>query len=403
MNDRLVATLAAACVLTLIAPGCSVKAPPQSMDESVHSRDDIGVNTQQVRVRMRALVEPLSAAIVESADRIGAGTDDPAVRRAALEWKIEAVPALREALFRSNPFTAVMDSWVLTWQMTDYFETGAGAERLGDAAPAAVATCRSLENEIRTVAASMTVSGDVSRAAEFARSWAREHPIRHSIAGRESTLSRADELEIADSLSAGALAGNVVVTLDDLARRMDVYSAQLLEQSRWQAELFAMGLASDYRLEEAVPLAEAALTSAGETLDAVQDLLPAVEGTLAVAQSSPELIGREREAVLAAAADEITRVLHFIREERVAALEQVTREREAVLADVQRTISTERTAATADVERIGTDLVDHVVVRVAQLVAASLLAIFVGVVALLFLARRLFVVPQRQSPAPGRP
>lgn len=382
--------LAVVGILTAAAAGCHVKAPPQSMDESIHSRDDLAVNTQQVRLRVRALVEPLSGAIVESADRIGAGTDDPAVRRAALLWKIEAVPALREALFRPNPFAAIMDSWVLAWQMSDHFETGRGAGALGDAAPAAVTTCRWLENEIRRVAASMTVSGNVSKAAEFARSWAGEHPIRHSIASRESTLSRVGEREIAETLSTTELAGSVAVSLDDLTRRMDVYSAQLLEQSRWQAELFAMELAADYQLEKAMPLAETAVQSATETLDAVRELLPSVADTLGVAQSAPALVSQERQAAIGAAAAEISRVIRVVQEERLATLEYLSREREAVLAEVRQTIADERNAATGDVERIGVDIVDRIMLRVAQLVGGILVAVFVGAVALLFITRRVF-------------
>lgn len=108
----------------------------------------------------------------------------------------------------------------------------------------------------------MTHSGDVSVAREFVRKFAMEHLIQHSIAARESTMSRVTERELRESLSATEAAGSIVVTLDDLARRMDIYSIHLLDQSRWQAELFAMDLAADYELEKALPLAEAALASA---------------------------------------------------------------------------------------------------------------------------------------------
>jgi hypothetical protein len=68
-----------------------------------------------------------------AADEIAAGTSDISVKRAAIRWKIEGVPALRNALFQPNPFTAVLDTWVLTYQMANYFESGPGRDEFGPA------------------------------------------------------------------------------------------------------------------------------------------------------------------------------------------------------------------------------------------------------------------------------
>ena len=97
--------------LSLVCWGCKVAPPVSSVEDRVHPQEDISATTQQARLRIRALVLPLSGAIIESADRISAATNDHAIRRAALVWKLEAVPALREALFRPNPFTAIGDAW----------------------------------------------------------------------------------------------------------------------------------------------------------------------------------------------------------------------------------------------------------------------------------------------------
>jgi hypothetical protein len=60
---------------------------------------------------MPALVDPMCGDIEQAADVIIAGTTNRAVQQAALRWKIEGVPALK-ALFQSDPFRAVMDTWV---------------------------------------------------------------------------------------------------------------------------------------------------------------------------------------------------------------------------------------------------------------------------------------------------
>ena len=258
------------------------------------------MNTQQIRVRMRALVEPLSAVIVTNADRIRETAPNRDVQREALLFKIQAVPALREALFRPDPFNAILDSWVLTQQMSDYFETGRGRNALGDAAPKAIAVCRFLESRIEKVAASMTLSGDVADIGDFARKWAADHPIRDSIAGRESTVSLVTETQLQETFSTTQVAGSLVVTTDDLIRRLDVYSDQLLHEARWQAELFAMDLGRIYKMEETLLLAEQAVESAAVATANANRLLPQLEAALAEYRSVRAQIEARRQTVLLA-------------------------------------------------------------------------------------------------------
>ena len=87
--------------------------PERKLEPVVHAQQDVAVTSNQLRLRMRSLVGPMSAQIEQAADQIIAGTADKTVKRAALLWKIEAVPALRKALFEPDPYSAVMDTWVL--------------------------------------------------------------------------------------------------------------------------------------------------------------------------------------------------------------------------------------------------------------------------------------------------
>jgi len=144
--------------------GCRTALPERPIEAQVHTPHDLAVTQNQVRLRMRALVGPMGGEIEQAADAIIAGTTKRTVRQAALRWKIEGVQALRKALFESDPFTAVSDTWVLLYQMADYFETGPGREALGPASAQAADTCRRLEGEFTQIAASMTVSGDISKA-----------------------------------------------------------------------------------------------------------------------------------------------------------------------------------------------------------------------------------------------
>jgi len=389
------AALLAAVVFVVTTSGCRIVAPKPKGDVKVHSESDFSVNAEQMRLRMRALVQPLSGVIVASADKIIAGTTNNAIRRQALLWKIEAVPALREALFQPNPKTAIFDAWVMAIQMTDYFEKGAGKDGLGEAHGIAVTTCQHLETELARIAASLTISGDVSEVGAFAMQWAGGHPIRGSIASRESTLNRATEKDVATAFSTTEVVGEVAVTLDDLNRRIEIYSAQLLDQARWQAELFAMDIKQDFQVEKALPLAESAAKSAGRAVEAIDRLVPAVERFLAVLEKTPSLIDTEREAATKAMQAELTRTISFVQEERIA-----------VVQDLRDTVVQEHKALTLELDRASLNMVDRAFLRAAQLCAALLPIAFVGIIALLFIVRRLFrgrVPPADASPVLSPP
>lgn len=366
--------------------GCAVKAPTHKFDSRHQAAEDIKANANQARLKMRSLVDPMCGQIERSADQIADSTSDPAVRRMAVQWKIEAVPALREALFEPNPFIALADSWVLFDQMADFFETGAGRAALGDWATSAVETCRRLEEEMAQVAASMTHSGDVSRARAFARTWAAEHPIRYAIQDRESTLGLELERDLPDSWSTGEAVAQITTSVDDLNRKIDVYSDHMFRQARWELEL----LGSDLRLAETMPLAERAVQSAEKAAAALDHLEPQIQQSLVLAQTAPVFIASERKAAIDALGAELTRTIAFVHQERMIAFRQISQERIAGLGEMRKTLSEERQAFDEDMVRTARELVDHAAWRIAQLVAATLLFLLVTGTAALLLVRKLF-------------
>jgi hypothetical protein len=360
------------------------------MATSVHSQQDVSATYNQIRLRLRSMVGPACSEIEQAADQIIAGSTSPSVQRAALLWKIEGVPALRAALFQPDPQTALFDSWVLSYQMADYFETGPGKAALGDSSPIAVAACRRLEEDMNRVAASMSISGDVSAARAFARKWAGDHPIRHSISDRQSTLSRVLERDSSTSMSTGEAVVEITTTVDDLNRRVEIYSDQLFRQARWEIELFKKELMSEPAVAQALPLAERAVKSAERAVAMIDRLAPGLERAVGVAEHAPALIASERAAAIRAVQEELTRTITFVQAERLAALEYVTRERLAALKELHETIVVERKALTQDVEQISLRVIDHAFWRAAQLLAAVLVVMGVGLAVAIAVLKRNF-------------
>src|SRR5688572_5067043 len=258
-------TFAVGIVAVSFATSCAVKAQNRQLHSAVQ-RTDISVNPNQIRLRMRSLVDPLAGEIEQSADSIIKNASTTSVKRAAIRWKIEGVPELRGALFQPDPFTAVLDTWIFTYQMADYFDTGPGRASLGDAAPIAVDASRRMEEEVHRVTSTFTTSGDVSVVRAFARKWAAEHPIKYSIQDRETALSRITDVDVGVSWSVGEAVAEITTTADDIHREIQIYSDHLFRQARWETELLKL----DLHGEEVLPLAERAVKSgerAAMTLD----------------------------------------------------------------------------------------------------------------------------------------
>jgi hypothetical protein len=365
--------------LLVTGAGCRLARPKHDSIAQTRGQTQVAANQNQVRLRMRALVQPMCGELEQAADAIIAGTTNRAVQQAALRWKIEGVPALREALFQPDPFTAVLDTWVLCNQMADYFESGQGKELLGEASAQAVATCRHMEEDLSQIADAGSASGNASKVRSFAGKWAAEHPIQHSISGRESALSRALERDIADSFSVGEAVTEITTTVDDLNRKLGIYSDQLFRQARWEAELFKIELLKEWPADQAMPLAERAVKSAEEAVATVERLAPGVERAAGVIQDARKLADFEREAAVQDVQAELRRSIEIIQAERLAALKQL-----------HESLAEERKALTRDVEQISFKAVDHAMTRLQRLAAAVLAVVIVTAFLGLFLVRLIF-------------
>ena len=186
-NHIVLAVLAILAVA--VACGCAAKARTRQLNDASVQKD-LAVDANQVRLRMRSLVDPLAGEIERTADQIAAGTSAPSVKRAAIRWKIEGVPALRAALFQPDPFTAVFDTWVMTYQMADYFESGDGRVTLGASAPwrsKPAANWKRISRKSWRPSPSPEMS---PKFAPFAKQWAAENPIHYAIQDGNNTQPR---------------------------------------------------------------------------------------------------------------------------------------------------------------------------------------------------------------------
>lgn len=305
-------------ILIFLVSGCStVEKRSQLLDASVpkKERKDFLMRPAEASIRVQALAPIYSGVIERTADEIIAQSTDPEVRRNAYMWKMNAIPASYAALFHTDPFVALLDIWAFNRQMDHYFREGQGLETFGEWSPTALAAVEQLQGEVEKIIGAVRASGDLPDARKGVELWAREHPIEDPIFTRYSAI--VDFADVAARVGVSTLGsmGKLTYDLDDLSAQLTVYAQHLPKQARWQAEFAVADIMPpdriDYLLEQ--------LTDANRSLE---------RGVL-VAEQMPDLIHSEMDVALAR-----------IRQERIEAIQSVDKQRIDTLKWVDEEIAT---------------------------------------------------------------
>ncbi len=373
------ATVALGLILGCTSAGAAKQEKQQR--SFLENPDGIQITSAELRIRVRALALPFSGIIEEAADSIIAETNDPAVRRLALQWKIHGIPSMQSALFQPQPLASLLDAWALVIQTRNSVETGLNRDVIPDnLISIALQALNQMELEIMAIARLLGPAEAVDELQQDVETWAANHPIDESQATRTPTTGEMARLTADNRVGIRRTVAAANETMGDLAVRMDVYTAFLPKQARWQAEyLMAQVVAGDdvgSVLREFVELSDA-IEQMTETVNLAPGLVQAERKAVL------EALQAERIAALDAISQQLTSALEYISQERIAIFETYLREeRELIFGAIERerTIALEalREERVAALDQVGVmteevvaqslkGIVDHFFVRLAQL------------------------------------
>ena len=319
---RYFAASLAVIVVVSFYPLTDLSAKSKSRTPVTSSVKGLEMSPEELRVRVRALIRPTLGIIEEGADRIIANTSDPAVRRGGLTLKIEMTTTMLAAMLRSDPVLALADAWGCVLQAQDGLARPDLQAKYGQSAARASEALALVDKQFRDFVASVQAGPFAEKFASAVRRWADGHPIEGALYRRPSIDSAVAEL-LASSGANGVFAalGNLDETMADVMTRMDLYTMYLPRLARWEAELAADDLTRGVDVR---------------TLSAdLEQFTMAIDRIATVAETAPDVMARERGAVLDAVRGERLRLLDAVREERLALLEAVKKERIATLHEVE--------------------------------------------------------------------
>ena len=346
------------------------------------SVENVDMTSTELRLHAYGYAERFSADVEHAADEILAGTEDANVRRNALLWKMNALPAMQVAVFQSDPLMGFLDAWTLTVQMRDFFTTGAGRDAFGPLQSIAVEASEALERRVGEVIASVTVSGEAPEGWGIVRAWADSHPISSMEFLRETTADQFADVLGQNQAGGLAVLGSLAMQATDMSERLKVYAATLPRQIRWQSELILLDLLHEADIEEFLGNVESIDRSALRLAD--------------FGDTVPALVGDQAAFAIDALSAELLASLREVDRQRIETIEALTRERIAVMEQLDNELIAmmEQVAALADSTIRRTpgalnDVVDHAFARALVLLAL----IFVGGLVFAFLLRLMWRRP----------
>ncbi|MFA0609430.1 chemotaxis protein [Vibrio sp. 10N.222.49.B4] len=337
-------------VLSIVLSGCSLLEVKLDSQTTPLTQQEL-----QARIMTREYAKMFFTRVEDSADLIAQSypADDTLHQSYVLLWKIHAEQGLQQAAYQTSPMSALIDSWVFTAQMNQFYSQGDGADLF--VTDNAVETARSLDQEAEKLAKGVLSSSDFKKSKAFVAEFAASNPFkdltfRSTPAYREwlSYLGK-DESQIVQSL------GTMPEAMGDASDRLSLMADQTPKLMTWKAELVAMN--SSLTGEDL----SMTLKSLRQTSASMQDF---IENNPEYMQTLASIMSTEMQPLLNDLSDKTDQKLAMLTEERVALEKMVTREREALVAmiakeriEIAGIVTSERELFTQDLDRVSQEVV----------------------------------------------
>jgi hypothetical protein len=321
--------LTALGVLVAGLPGCSlisIKSP----EKPLSARD------LNARVLTHEYSTHFITSVAQTADQISVTSDDNDVRLNALRWKIAAVGASEHAASQMAPMLSLLDTWALAVQMRDFLATGAGQSLFGAQQPAAVSLAVTLAREAEAMARKLSTPEEFSAQQRFITEYAGAHPLTGLDFARASVVDlwaqqSGTQVKLIDTL------GTVPEAMAETGDLVRLYGDTVPSQVLWKAQLAAQ--------ESGVSSAElqTALHELNERIAQLSQMANAAPGRFSD-------IARDTRERFDASWMEL---VHAVNNSGEMLSNSASTERQELV----KAVDAERTAATADAQRLARELI----------------------------------------------
>lgn len=322
-----------ALLLLTMTMGACISTKPPSRTGLITAAPHVVESSRQIVMRLDEFTAWFLGAVEFRADQIRDRSGDPDIDLAGLVWKMNVTSAMLRATSHNDPLLSLLDAWVLSYQMQDFFTTGLGADDFGELTPIAVQLSDTVLQEIEGIANRIATAQGVTTGRQMVVAFASANPVVNELFLRRSVASEIIATMPQSTRDAFAAVGAVTETLESLTARLAIYMDYMPRQARWQAEL----LLEQPRYSALIDEASDSMLALRSTIESIGDVVAespaldegftdAVDGVVdALEQAVDELetlVDRQRRLIESVIADKQDQITGFVQSERIAVMNE---------------------------------------------------------------------------------
>ncbi len=292
--------------------------------ETVMMKDLEGVKmtAAELGIRMSEFGKYFISKTEEASEEIRIQSEDITVKKNALKWRLNVIPAAIQSLSILDPVAAGIDIWALCAQQKHFFTDGNGKNLFGKYQYIAVDASTELMDEMEALANDFRDQKYRSNTSHEILEWTKENPIKDLNFHRRSTLDVLAKTIGSEQYSLGSTVGSIAIGVHDIRKQITLYTDLLPKQIKWQAEYELYNLLGDSLIEKSI--------------SKIDRIILSTERISKVIEESPELIKEIQLSTLVEIDKQRLETLSLISLERIAILEAVTTERIAIMDEINR-------------------------------------------------------------------
>ncbi|EGR1581527.1 chemotaxis protein [Vibrio parahaemolyticus] len=365
MSIRRISSLMVLWLVTTLS-GCSlleVKIDSQTVPLTKQELN-MRILTREYALQFFAQVEQAADVLQEQYD-----PNDKVNQSYVLLWKINAEEGSQAAAYQVSPMAALIDTWVFTHQMNQFYATGAGRDIF--ATDEAKQVSAHLANEVDQLAQSLLKKEVYDKTKLFVADFVRQYPFADLSMIRTPAYRAWLEANQISEEDAVTTLGTMPEALGDVSDRLSLVSEQTPKIMTWKAQLLALNSSAS------IEKVNAALNSLQVTADSMRDFI----------DNNPEYmryLAEQMAVELQPLVDDIDQKtearLSQLGEERQALEEMVARERQ----EIALIITHEREKFAQDMDRVSQEVVNLAMTKLIELVKSTIVYFILFIAAIFF-------------------
>ncbi|HCH2590906.1 TPA: chemotaxis protein [Vibrio parahaemolyticus] len=365
MSIRRISSLMVLWLVTTLS-GCSlleVKIDSQTVPLTKQELN-MRILTREYALQFFAQVEQAADVLQEQYD-----PNDKVNQSYVLLWKINAEEGLQAAAYQVSPMAALIDTWVFTHQMNQFYATGAGRDIF--ATDEAKQVSAHLVNEVDQLAQSLLKKEVYDKTKLFVADFVKQYPFADLSMIRTPAYRAWLEANQISEEDAVTTLGTMPEALGDVSDRLSLVSEQTPKIMTWKAQLLALNSSAS------IEKVNAALNSLQVTADSMRDFI----------DNNPEYmryLAEQMAVELQPLVDDIDQKtearLSQLGEERQALEDMVARERQ----EIALIITHEREKFAQDMDRVSQEVVNLAMTKLIELVKSTIVYFILFIAAIFF-------------------